>query len=61
MPTWGSRAVRNLVKPTAMQYGSMRTIWSSKMSPFDPIAILDEIQRLVPGYDVSQINLLSGN
>ena len=22
-----------------------------KMSPFDPMAILDEIQRLVPGYD----------
>ena len=32
-----------------------------KMSPFDPTAILDEIQRLVPGYDVSRINLLSGN
>jgi NADH-quinone oxidoreductase subunit G len=32
-----------------------------KMSPFDPIAILDEIQRLVPGYDVSRVNLLSGN
>jgi len=32
-----------------------------KMSPFDPVAILDEIQRLVPGYDVSRVNLLSGN
>jgi NADH-quinone oxidoreductase subunit G len=32
-----------------------------KMSPFDPTAILDEIQRLVPGYDVSRVNLLSGN
>ena len=32
-----------------------------KMSPFDPAAILDEIQRLVPGYDVSRMNLLSGN
>jgi NADH-quinone oxidoreductase subunit G len=32
-----------------------------KMSPFDPMAVLDEIQRLVPGYDVSRINLLSGN
>jgi NADH-quinone oxidoreductase subunit G len=32
-----------------------------KMSPFDPFAILDEIQRLVPGYDVSRINLLAGN
>jgi NADH-quinone oxidoreductase subunit G len=32
-----------------------------KMSPFDPMAILDEIQRLVPGYDGSRINLLAGN
>jgi len=32
-----------------------------KMSPFDPRAMLDEIQRLVPGYDVPRINLLSGN
>jgi len=32
-----------------------------KMSPFDPIAILDEIQRLVPGYDVSRANILAGN
>ena len=32
-----------------------------KMSPFDPMAILDEIQRLVPGYDVSRVNLLSGS
>ena len=32
-----------------------------KLSPFDPIAILDEIQRLVPGYDVSRPNLLAGN
>jgi NADH-quinone oxidoreductase subunit G len=32
-----------------------------KLSPFDPTAILDEIQRLVPGYDVSRSNLLAGN
>jgi NADH-quinone oxidoreductase subunit G len=32
-----------------------------KMSPFDPTAILDEIQRLVPGYDVSRMDLLAGN
>jgi NADH-quinone oxidoreductase subunit G len=32
-----------------------------KLSPFDPTAILDEIQRLVPGYDVSRMNLLAGN
>ncbi|MGH9545367.1 MAG: molybdopterin-dependent oxidoreductase, partial [Terriglobales bacterium] len=32
-----------------------------KMSPFDPTAILDEIQRLVPGYEVSRVNLLAGH
>src|SRR6266481_1422835 len=32
-----------------------------KMTPFDPIAILDEIQRVVAGYDVSRVNLLAGN
>ena len=31
-----------------------------KMSPYDPTAMLDEIQRLVPGYDISRIALLSG-
>src|SRR5581483_8179206 len=32
-----------------------------KMNPFDPIATLDEIQRLVPGYDVSRTELVAGN
>jgi NADH-quinone oxidoreductase chain G len=32
-----------------------------KLSPFDPFAILDEIQRLVPGYQVSRLELLTGN
>ncbi len=32
-----------------------------KLSPLDPEAIFDEIQRLVPGYDVSRINLVSGS
>lgn len=32
----------------------------TKVSPFDPAAILDEIQRLVPGYDFSRLNLLAG-
>jgi NADH-quinone oxidoreductase subunit G len=31
-----------------------------KMSPLDPTAMLDEIQRLVPGYDVSRMTLLAG-
>src|SRR5207249_8454700 len=32
-----------------------------KMNPFDPMATLDEIQRLVPVYDVARIDLLAGN
>ncbi len=33
-----------------------------RLSPFDPNALLDEIQRLVPGYhDVLRLQLLSGN
>ena len=33
-----------------------------RLSPFDPYAILDEIQRLVPGYaDLLRLQLLSGN
>ncbi len=31
-----------------------------KLSPFDPNAILDEIQRLVPGYDFDRMDLLTG-
>jgi NADH-quinone oxidoreductase subunit G len=32
-----------------------------KLSPFDPLAVLDEIQRLIPGYTIDRINLLGGN
>jgi NADH-quinone oxidoreductase subunit G len=32
-----------------------------RTSPFDSMAILDEIQRLVPGYEFSRLNLLAGN
>jgi NADH-quinone oxidoreductase subunit G len=32
-----------------------------KLSPFDSYAILDEIQRLVPGYNLLRLQLLSGN
>ena len=33
-----------------------------RLSPFDPYAILDEVQRLVPGYeDVLRLQLMSGN
>jgi NADH-quinone oxidoreductase subunit G len=32
-----------------------------KLSPFDPLAVLDEIQRLVPGYGISRVELMAGN
>ena len=32
-----------------------------KLSPFDSFATLDEIQRLVPSYSVSRLELLTGN
>ncbi|MDR3723789.1 MAG: NADH-quinone oxidoreductase subunit NuoG [Terracidiphilus sp.] len=32
-----------------------------KLSPFDPLAILDEIERLVPGYKLDRLNLFTGN
>jgi NADH-quinone oxidoreductase subunit G len=32
-----------------------------KLSPFDPLAALDEIERLVPGYTLDRLNLFGGN
>ena len=32
-----------------------------RLSPFDPLAMLDEIQRLVPAYQLDRLNLFSGN
>jgi NADH-quinone oxidoreductase subunit G len=32
-----------------------------KLSPFDPLAVLDEIERLVPGYQLDRLNLFGGN
>ncbi len=32
-----------------------------RLNPFDPFALLDEIERLVPGYAIDRINLIAGN
>jgi NADH-quinone oxidoreductase subunit G len=32
-----------------------------RLSPFDPLAVLDEIERLVPAYKLDRMNLFSGN
>ena len=43
------------------------TVWLSsnglepKLSPFDPLALLDEIERLVPAYKLDRSNLFGGN
>ena len=34
--------------------------YEPKLSPFDPFATFDEIQRLVPSYAISRFELLSG-
>jgi NADH-quinone oxidoreductase subunit G len=34
--------------------------YEPKLSPFDPFATFDEVQRLVPAYNVSRFELLSG-
>ena len=35
--------------------------YEPRVSPFNPFAVLEEIQRLVPGYDVGRLELLAGN
>ena len=32
-----------------------------RLSPFDPLALLDEIERLVPAYKLDRLNLFGGN
>jgi NADH-quinone oxidoreductase subunit G len=32
-----------------------------RLSPFDPLAVLDEIERLVPSYRLDRLNLFGGN
>jgi NADH-quinone oxidoreductase subunit G len=32
-----------------------------KLNPFDPLAVLDEIERLMPSYQLDRLNLFAGN
>ena len=32
-----------------------------RLSPFDPLAVLDEIERLIPAYKLDRLNLFGGN
>ena len=38
-----------------------RQSYEPRVSPLNPFAVLEEIQRLVPGYDVGRLELLAGN
>ncbi len=57
----GSRAGRNRAKQTDMPCGLPANGLEPKLSPFDPLAVLDEIERLVPGYKLDRLNLFGGN
>jgi NADH-quinone oxidoreductase subunit G len=65
--TGGAHADMGLSRGAQSGEADRHAVWleahglEPKMSPFDPMAIFDEIQRVVPGYDVSRINLLAGN
>ena len=62
----GVRADMGQTRGVQSGESDMHAVWLAahnlepKMSPFDPTAMLDEIQRLVPGYDISRLNLLAG-
>jgi NADH-quinone oxidoreductase subunit G len=64
----GTRADMGQSRGAQSGEADRHTIWLTannlepKLSPFDPFAILDEIQRVVPGYDkLLRLQLLSGN
>ena len=62
----GTRADMGQTRGAQSGEADRHAVWLSehnlepKMSPYDPTAMLDEIQRLVPGYDISRLGLLSG-
>ena len=67
---FGTNSVRaNLGQSRGAQTGEAdrMAIWLTaqnlepRLSPFDPLAILDEIARLVPGYELDRMNLYVGN
>jgi len=63
----GTRADMGQTRGAQSGEADRHAVWLSehnlepKMSPYDPTAMLDEIQRLVPGYDISRLGLLSGH
>jgi NADH-quinone oxidoreductase subunit G len=65
--TGGTRADLGQTRGAQSGEADRHAIWLTannlepRLSPFDPSAILDEIQRLVPGYNLLRLQLLSGN
>ena len=64
----GTRADMGQTRGVSSGEADRHAVWLTannmepRLSPFDPFAILDEIQRLVPGYDkLLRLQLLSGN
>jgi NADH-quinone oxidoreductase subunit G len=67
---FGTRGVRvDLGQSRGAQSGEAdrHSVWLAarglepKVSPFDPLAVLDEIERLVPSYKLDRLNLFVGN
>jgi NADH-quinone oxidoreductase subunit G len=69
VPFGKSSVTADLGQSRGVQSGEAdrHSVWLSahnlepKLSPFDPLALLDEIERLVPGYTLDRINLFGGN
>src|SRR5882724_674745 len=65
--TGGDRADMGQSRGAQSGEADRNAVWISarnmetRMSPFDPAALFDEIQRVVPGYDIPRLNLLAGN
>jgi len=68
VPFTGAGVRADMGQSRGVQSGEsdMHAVWLAshnlepKMSPLDPTAMLDEVQRLVPGYDISRLSLLAG-
>jgi NADH-quinone oxidoreductase subunit G len=64
---WQSGTTADLGQSRGVQAGEAdrHAVWLAanglepKLSPFDPLAVLDEIARLVPGYALDRVNLLA--
>jgi NADH-quinone oxidoreductase subunit G len=65
--TAGTRADMGQTRGAESGEADRHAVWLTannlepRLSPFDPSAMLDEIQRLVPGYKLLRLQLLSGN